>query len=45
MVLASAVAPVAFSYGLRLGLDNLLFGLIGYGLVCVLLVWQEYRLN
>lgn len=45
VVLASAIAPVAFSFGLRLGLDNLLLGLLGYGVICVLLAWQEYRLK
>jgi MFS family permease len=42
VVLASASAPVIFSFGLGLGLQNLLLGLIGYGLLCVVLVWVEY---
>lgn len=45
VVLASASAPVIFNFGLGLGLQNLLFGLIGYGLLCVLLVWVEYGLR
>ena len=45
IVLASASAPVTFSFVLGLGLQNLLLGLIGYGLLCVVLVWVEYGLR
>jgi MFS family permease len=45
VVLASASAPVIFSIGLGLGLQNLLIGLIGYGLLCIVLVWVEYGLR
>lgn len=45
VILASASAPVVFSYGLKLGLGTLLTALLGYAAVCLALVWAEYRLK
>lgn len=45
VVLASASAPIIFSIGLGFGLQNLLIGLVAYGLLCVVLVWVEYSLR
>jgi MFS family permease len=41
VVVASAAAPVLFSYGLGLGTSFWLLLLISYGLVCITLAWVE----
>lgn len=45
VVLASAAAPIVFSYGLDFGLRPWLGVLVGYGLLCVLLLGVERRLR
>lgn len=43
VVLASAAAPIVFSYGFRLGLETWLSVLVVYGVVCLVLLWFERR--
>lgn len=43
VVVASAVAPILFSYGLGLGMEVWLGLLVGYGLLCFSLAVVEYR--
>lgn len=45
VVLASASAPVAFSFGLQLGQERWLSFILGYGIFCLILVWIEHRIN
>lgn len=45
VVLASAAAPIVFSYGFRLGLETWLGLLVAYGVVCLLLLWLERRID
>ncbi|MEM9261336.1 MAG: hypothetical protein AAGA62_16970, partial [Bacteroidota bacterium] len=45
VVLASATAPVAFSFGLQLGQERWLGFILAYGLFCLALVWVEHRIN
>ena len=44
VVVASAAAPILFSYGLGLGLETLLSVLVGYGVLCLVLALAERRL-
>jgi MFS family permease len=44
VVVASAAAPIVFSYGFRLGLEVWLGVLLVYGLSCLLLLWLERRI-
>ena len=41
VVVASAAAPIVFSYGLELGVETWVGVLVGYGGVCFLLAWVE----
>jgi MFS family permease len=43
VVLASAAAPIVFSYGFRLGLEVWIGILLGYGLLCLVLLSLERR--
>ncbi|MEO0732101.1 MAG: MFS transporter [Bacteroidota bacterium] len=43
VVLASSAAPVAFSFGLRLGVETWLSIILGYGGLALVLVWLEFR--
>jgi hypothetical protein len=43
VVLASAAAPIVFSYGFRLGLEVWIGILLGYGLLCLALLSLERR--
>jgi len=43
VVLASAAAPVVFSYGFRLGLETWLGLMVIYGIICLGLLWFERR--
>ncbi|TXF89976.1 MFS transporter [Neolewinella aurantiaca] len=43
VVLASAAAPIVFSYGFRLGLETWLSILVIYGVLCLVLLWFERR--
>lgn len=45
VVIASAIAPILFSYGLRLGLEVWLGILLAYGLACLFLAYRERRLK
>lgn len=42
VVVASAAAPIVFSYGLELGVETWVGVLVGYGGVCFLLAWVEF---
>lgn len=44
VVLAAAAAPIVFSYGLELGLRTWLGVILGYGLLCLLLLNRERRI-
>ena len=43
VVLAAAAAPIVFSYGLDFGLSTWLLALVGYGLLCILLLSVERK--
>ena len=45
VVVASAAAPIVFSYGLGFGVEALLAVLVGYGILCVILALIEYAGN
>lgn len=45
VVLASAAAPIVFSYGFNLGMNTWLTITASYGLVCLLLVWLERQVK
>lgn len=45
VVLASAAAPIVFSYGFRLGLEVWLGVLVIYGILCMILLGLERRLG
>ena len=45
VVLASAAAPIVFSYGFRLGLETWLGVLVVYGVLCLVSLWLERRVD